>query len=111
MNKIETLKLNYEFKNVFNKGKYFVCNQIIVYIYKNKNNYNRIGVAISSKLCNAVNRNHLKRLIREAYRNSELIRISGYDIVFTWNKKKNYKEANYNEILEDMNKVFSKNGF
>ena len=49
MNEIETLKLNYEFKNVFNKGKYFIGKQVIVYIYKNKKKQNRIGIAISSK--------------------------------------------------------------
>ena len=65
MNEIETLKLNYEFKNVFNKGKYFIGKQVIVYIYKNKKKQNRIGIAISSKMFNAVKRNHIKRLIRE----------------------------------------------
>ena len=54
---METLKLNYEFKNVFNKGKYYIGRQIIVYVLKNKFDYNRIGIAISSKLCNAVKRN------------------------------------------------------
>lgn len=105
MSKIETLKLNYEFKNVFDKGKYFIGNQIIIYYYKNKFDYNRIGIAVSSKLCNAVNRNHLKRLIREAYRSSELIKLSGYDIVFTWNKKCDYKNANYNELINEMNNL------
>ena len=40
MSKIETLKLNYEFKNVFDKGKYFIGNQIIIYYYKN---YKTVG--------------------------------------------------------------------
>ena len=31
MKKIKTLKMNYEFKNVFNKGKYYIGRQIIGY--------------------------------------------------------------------------------
>lgn len=111
MNKIETIKLNYEFKNVFKKGKYFVGNQVIIYFYKNNKRYNRLGIAISSKLCNAVERNHLKRLIREAYRKSELKNIKGYDIVFIWNKRCNYTRASYENILTDINNIISKNNF
>ena len=37
MKRINTLKLNYEFKNVFNRGKYYIGNQVIIYILKNKN--------------------------------------------------------------------------
>ena len=45
MKKISTLKMNYEFKNVFNRGKYFVGNQIIVYVMKYRLIYNRLGIA------------------------------------------------------------------
>ena len=110
MNEIETLKLNYEFKNVFNKGKYFIGKQVIVYVYKNKKKQNRIGIAISSKMFNAVKRNHIKRLIREAYRFSDFGNITGYDIVFTWNKKCKYDDASYYDILDDLNKMVSKSG-
>ena len=50
MRKIKTLKKNYEFKNVLNKGKFYLGKQIIIYISKNKVNENRIGIAISTKL-------------------------------------------------------------
>ena len=105
--KIETLKLNYEFKNVFDKGYYFIGNQIIVYILKNKLNYNRIGIAISSKLCNAVRRNHIKRLIREAYRNTNFCK-NGYDIVIIWNKKENINNASYKIISNDFKNILKK---
>ena len=36
MRKIKTLKKNYEFKNVLNKGKFYLGKQIIIYISKNK---------------------------------------------------------------------------
>ena len=68
MRKIKTLKKNYEFQNVLSKGKFYVGKQITIYISTNKLDENVIGIAVSTKACNAVKRNHIKRLIRENYR-------------------------------------------
>lgn len=106
----ETLKMNYEFKNVLDKGKYYINNQVIIYIMKNNLEYNRYGIAINSKLCNAVKRNHLKRLIREGYRKFEANIRKSYDIVLMWNKKTNINEASYKVICDNIEKSFSKAG-
>ena len=63
MKRIKTLKMNYEFKNVFNKGKYYIGKQIILYDLNNKYDYNRLGIAISTKLCKAVKRNEIRKKI------------------------------------------------
>ena len=110
MKKIKTLKMNYEFKNVLENGRYFVGNQIIVYITRNSFNYNRLGIAVSSKLCKAVERNHLKRLIRESYGKLETSLKKPYDIVIIWNKRTSIEEASYKEIYNNMKKSFNKAG-
>lgn len=110
MKKINTLKLNYEFKNVFNKGKYYIGKQIIIYILNNKRNSNRLGIAISSKLCISVRRNRIKRVIRAAYQQSLKDLKLGHDIVIIWNKKANINNLSYHIILEDMNKIFFNSG-
>ena len=61
MKKKKTLRKNYEFKKVLTKGKMYAGEQILIYISQNKLNENLIGIAISSKLCNAVKRNTIKR--------------------------------------------------
>ena len=110
MRKIKTLKKNYEFKNVLNKGKFYLGKQIIIYISKNKVNENRIGIAISTKLCKAVKRNRLKRLIRENYRLIKDNLEQGYNIVFLWNKKVDFHDANFFIIEKDIKSIFKKIG-
>ncbi len=110
MKKIKTLKMNYEFKNVFNKGKYYIGKQIILYDLKNNYDYNRLGIAISTKLCNAVKRNSIKRKIRAVYQELEKGTKKGHDLVFIWNKKENIENLSYHVIYDDMKKAFSKIG-
>ena len=108
MKKTVKLKKNYEFKNTFKRGKYFSGNLIECFYLKNKEEKNYIGIAISSKLCNEVKRNRIKRVIRESYRKLENQINTGNIFVFLWKKKKNIEECNYKNVLEDMKKIFKK---
>ena len=102
MRKIKTLKKNYEFKNVFTKGKFYIGKQITVYIMKNKKDYNVIGIAISTKTGNAVKRNKIKRLIRENYKNIKDNLKVGNNIIFLWNQKEKVEDANFYIIKNDI---------
>ena len=110
MKRIKTLKLNYEFKNVFNKGKFYIANQIIIYIMKNKLNENRLGIAISTKIGKAHIRNRAKRVIRAAYQNNAKNVKQGYDIVIKWKKKADIKDLSYQIINKDIEKIFLNSG-
>jgi len=110
MRKIKTLKKNYEFKNVLTKGKFYIGKQITIYITENKKQYNAIGIAISTKTCNAVKRNRIKRLIRENYKIIKNDLKCGYNIVFLWNKKSLVEKANFLVIKNDINRLLLKAG-
>ena len=110
MKKMKTLKKNYEFQNVLNKGKFYIGKQITIYIAENKRQINQIGIAISKKTCNAVKRNHIKRKIRENYRLIQNKLKQGYNIVFLWNKKVPEEQINFHIIKSDMEKSFTKAG-
>lgn len=110
MKKKKTLRKNYEFKNVLTKGKMYAGKQILIYISKNKLNENLIGIAISSKLCNAFKRNNIKRKIKENYRLIEDKIKKGNNIVFLWNKNTEIDELNFHTIKKDMENIFSKAG-
>lgn len=111
MKKIKTLKLNYEFKNVFDKGHYSLGSQVIAHYRINKLGYNRLGIGVSTKLAKAVKRNRVKRVIRNCYQkiNEEYnynIEGLGYDFVFIWNKNSDLSELSYKIIYKDILNTF-----
>ena len=110
MKKTIKLKKNYEFNNTFKKGKYFSGSYIECFYIKNNKKNNYLGIAISSKICNAVKRNKIKRLICEAYRNLENSINNGNTFVFLLKKNTDVEKCSYNNIFEDVRKIFQKIG-
>lgn len=109
MKKTKMMKKNYEFRNVLSKGKYYSGNYIEAFIKKNnKKNVNFLGIAISVKIAKAVKRNHIKRLIRENYQYYENTIKEGFCIVFLWKKKVDIKNAIFDNVKDDMKKIFDK---
>ena len=108
MKKTKMLKKNYEFRKVLTKGKYFSGKYIECFILNNNTKYNYLGLAISTKIGKAVIRNHLKRLIRENYKDVEMSIKYGYSIVILFKKKADAKQANFYNIREDINTIINK---
>ena len=102
------IKKNYEFKNLFSKGKLYYGDYIHIYIKKNNLQYNKFGIAVSKKQGKAVNRNRIKRLIRESYKNLENKIEKGISIVVVINKNKEIKEISYKDIEENFIKTLRK---
>ena len=76
-----SLKENYMFRQVYQKGRSAVGSGMVLYCRKNRLGHNRLGITASVKLGNAVRRNRARRRLREVYRlNSGALR-QGYDIV------------------------------
>ena len=108
MKKIKTLKKNYEFKKVFQKGKIYSTKNIKLFISKNNLGENRIGIAVSVKSDKAVKRNRIKRLIRENYRLMSSDLKKGYNLVFLWNKFSKIDEMSFEIIKDEIKKIFKK---
>lgn len=81
MKRATTLKENYEFRRVYNKGKSGVSPVLVVYARPNRGGRNRLGITVSAKLGKAVVRNRVRRRLREIYRLSQPEAKQGYDIV------------------------------
>ena len=106
MKKTETLKKNYEFKNILNRGSYISARHLECFFLKNKKNKNLIGIAISSKIAKAYQRNRIKRLVRQVYSEEEILLKKEFSMVFLCKKKSNIDEITYKTVKEDVQKIF-----
>lgn len=78
----EVLNRNKDFLNLYRKGKSIVSKAVVIYVRPNGLPCNRFGITAGKKVGNAVMRNRAKRIIRQAYRENELLFPLGIDIVF-----------------------------
>lgn len=78
-----TLKLNdnKDFLRLYKKGRYIAGSSCVIYYMKNMLPYNRMGITAGKKIGGAVQRNRAKRLIRQAYRETEALFPVGFDLV------------------------------
>lgn len=93
MKQKKILNLNSQFRRVYKRGKSEIKPLLVVYYFKNKLTYHRIGITTSKKIGNAPERNRAKRVIKEAFRllQQENLRLQnpqqGFDIVFVARSK------------------------
>ena len=92
----ESLKKNYDFQQVYRKGKSFANKYLVMYVLENNMDKNRLGISVSKKVGNSVVRHRITRLIRESYRLHENIFNSGLDIVVVARKSAAF--VGYEEI-------------
>ena len=81
MKRAVTLKENYEFRRLYQKGASSVSGCMVVYCRRNKLGHNRLGVTVSVKLGHAVVRNRARRRLREVYRLNSGALKQGYDMI------------------------------
>ena len=81
MKRAVTLKENYEFRRLYQKGKSAVGGGMVLYCRKNRLDHNRLGLTASTKLGHAVVRNRARRRLREVYRLHSPELKQGYDII------------------------------
>ena len=43
------IKKNYEFRYFFKKGKYFSGDLLEIFVFKNKSEFNKLGIVVSKK--------------------------------------------------------------
>ena len=81
MKRAVSIKENYEFRRLYQRGKSAVAPAMVVYCLRNRSGASRLGITVSTKLGKAVVRNRIKRRLREVYRLSLPSLRPGYDVV------------------------------
>ncbi len=104
------LKNRNEFQRVLKKGTWFSGDFISLYILPNSDvKYNLLGVAVGKKYSkSSVQRNRVKRLIKENYRLNENRVKTGYLIVIVWKNNNSKENVSFYNISKDLLKCLKK---
>ena len=104
----KSLKQNYLFRRVYQRGKSHAGRYVVVYCRKNGLACNRLGFTVGAKVGHAVVRNRIRRRLREAYRLSEPKFHMGYDIVVV--ARGRAAGASYQELSQGLLSAMDKLG-
>ncbi len=106
--KIQTFKLNKDFRRLYGRGKSLVFPAVVVYYQKNRLNYCRYGITAGKKVGGAVQRNRAKRVITAAFRQLLPYISGGYDFVFVARTRTTRVKSTV--VLDSLKKAFIKEG-
>ena len=90
------IKKNNEYKSVYRSNNSISDYNLVLFIKKNNYKYNRFGFTAAKKIKKAVNRNIIRRRLKEITRKNEYNLKEGYDIVLM--ARVNAVESNYKSL-------------
>ncbi len=107
MGKIIKIKTNRDFQRIYRKGRYAVSKGLVIYMQPNPLQINRIGITASKKYGKSVQRNRIRRLIRESYHMLQDKIKPGHDFIIVARKADEGKPG-YHQILKEMRYILKK---
>ena len=81
MEKTVILNQNRDFLQLYQRGKKIASPYVIIYLRKTRRKHNRLGITVGKKVGCAVKRSRARRIIRQAYRETEHLMPVGVDLV------------------------------
>jgi ribonuclease P protein component len=105
--KEQRIKKNKEFQHVFQKGKSMANRQFVIYAVKMEDQpVFRLGLSVSKKIGNAVTRNRIKRLVRQAVHEMREQLPDSVDIVVI--ARKPAADMSFEEVKKSLHHIIKK---
>ena len=89
---------NRQFKDILANGRCVRDNLLNLYIAPNNCGYPRLGISIGKSSGNAVERNRIKRLLREAFRQNQDKIPAGWDYVILLSNRAKQQNLTYEQV-------------
>jgi ribonuclease P protein component len=100
----ERLRKRSAFVAVQGKGRKLHTDSFLVFVLPRDSSLPaRLGITVSKKIGGAVQRNHVKRLVREGFRRTKALFPSGLDLVFV--AKKSAVEAPFDQVVREIERL------
>lgn len=103
-----SLRRNKEFRYVYRKGKSVSDSRMVLVYVKTKTPHLKVGFSVSRKLGNSVQRNKLKRRMKEAF----FLMLDGVaqNCLLIFTPRESAKEMTYADITASVGKLLKKAG-
>ncbi|NLX90237.1 MAG: ribonuclease P protein component [Firmicutes bacterium] len=100
------LKKNFQFQKVYRQGKSLSTPTTILFYKKNGAKKNYLGISISKKIGNSVQRHRLKRVYREAFLKLKGEVKEGYDFIIV--ARRGTRQISFHDAVNDLWKILSR---
>ncbi|QIJ72187.1 ribonuclease P protein component [Thermosulfuriphilus ammonigenes] len=101
----ERLCRRQDYLKAYRQGTRFRLPYLTIIIVPNRCGFTRVGISVSRKIKEAVQRNRAKRLLREFFRRNKNLFPSGYDVVFV--AKEGLLKQTPGDLKRDLERKFS----
>lgn len=106
MKKYEIVKEHKDFDKIIASGRYKKSKYFILYNKESSFNYPRFGIAVGTKIGNAVTRNKLKRQYRMIITNNKKLFKNGQDYIII--VKRSSLDANFLDLETELKRTLEK---
>jgi ribonuclease P protein component len=103
---VDRLKKRYEFRRVQLSGRRIHTPHFLVVVQANALPNTRLGITVTKKVGTAVERNRIKRVVREVFRRNRFLFPASHDVVFI--AKREAKGITYQALLAELQRAARK---